>query len=57
MTPLPPEIAAAIGEAKARERRILDLQAAVTAADGPDEREAAQAHLVAYLDKIEEQGR
>jgi hypothetical protein len=57
MTSLPPDLAAAIGEARARERRILTLQAAIAAAPGPDEREQAKGHLTAYLDKIDEQDR
>jgi len=46
-----------IYDARERERRILDLQAAIKAAPGPDEHEQAKAHLAAYLDKLDEQDR
>jgi hypothetical protein len=57
VTLLPPLLAAALREAKMRERHILSLQAAVDTADGDDERETAQARLTAYLDAVEEQDR
>ena len=56
--PPPPRIAAAIADGeRLRERHILELQAAIDNADGPDEHEQAKAHLTAYLDKIDEQDR
>jgi hypothetical protein len=43
----------ALQEAHKRRRQILDAQAAIRKADGPDEREAAQARLNALLDGFE----
>jgi hypothetical protein len=50
----PTHLRAAIAEAQRREVRILDLQRAIRTADGPDEREAAQARLNAFLDELDE---
>jgi hypothetical protein len=55
--PMPEWLSENIYDARDRERAILDLQAAITAASGPDEHEQAKAHLLAYLDKIDEQDR
>jgi cell fate (sporulation/competence/biofilm development) regulator YlbF (YheA/YmcA/DUF963 family) len=49
---IPADMQVAIDDAKARARRIRALQRELREADGPDEHEAAQARLNAYLDEI-----